>query len=172
MKPTLWSRLDALARHLTPFGITFFAVLLAVVPWRIPSLGVAGPIWPLMAVFYWTLYRPDLMPALAVFVVGLLFDALSGAPLGVNVLAFLTLHGLVAGQRRFFYGKPFMLVWLGFAVATATALAVAWVLTALWHGSVIGGQDRMVTQFVMTVGCFPLVSWALFTWQRTFLKSV
>ncbi|TVR98870.1 MAG: rod shape-determining protein MreD [Rhodospirillales bacterium] len=171
MKPTLWHRLDTLARHLTPFVIAVLSVLLAVVPLRVPSLGVAGPIWPLMAVFYWTLYRPDLMPAVAVFAVGILFDALSGAPLGVNTLAFLALHGLVAGQRRFFYGKPFLLIWLGFAVVAGTAMMAAWALASLWYGTPIAGQ-RMATQLAMTVGCFPVVSWSLFAWQRTVLRGV
>jgi rod shape-determining protein MreD len=145
--------------------------LLTVLPLRVPPLGVAGPVWTMMSVYYWALYRPDLMPAVAVFLIGLMLDALSGTPLGINALVFLIVHRLVVTQRRFFYGKPFVIVWLGFGLVTAGAFAAAWLLTSLWHAKILD-LDVLVFRSLLTLGLFPLVFRALFEWQRLFLKQV
>lgn len=171
MKPWLWVKLDTVARQIAPFGLTMVFTLLSVLPLHVPGLGVAGPVWTIMSLYYWALYRPDLMPAAAVFLVGLMLDALSGAPLGVNALVFLMVHRLVVTQRRFFYGKPFAIVWLGFALVTAGALAAGWLLTSLWHGRIID-QRILVFQYILTLALFPLVFRALFEWQRLYLKEV
>lgn len=171
VKPSLWIRLDTVARQLTPFLLTMLAVLVTVLPLQLPNLGMAGPVWPLMAVFYWGLYRPDLMPPAAVFVAGLMLDVLSGAPIGVNTLSFLLVHGVVAAQRRFFYGKPYAIVWLGFAFVSAGAFLASWLLASAWHGTMVAPR-MLIFQFLLTVGCFPLLSWALLAWQRLFLRHV
>ena len=78
-----------------------------------------APALPLIAVFYWTLYRPDLMPPVAAFVIGLLQDILGGLPLGVSACVLVGVHAAVNTQRRFFIGKSFAVVWLGFALVSA-----------------------------------------------------
>lgn len=171
MKPWLWVKLDTVARQITPFGLTMAFTLLSALPLRVAGLGAAGPMWTIMSLYYWALYRPDLMPAVAVFVVGVMVDALSGAPLGVNALVFLMVHRLVVTQRRFFYGKPFAIVWLGFALVAAGAFAAAWLLTSLWHGTILD-QRSLVFRYTVTLGLFPLVFRALFEWQRLLLKEV
>lgn len=171
VKPSLWTRLDTLARQLTPFLLTMASVLIAVLPLQLPNVGMTAPVWPVMAVFYWSLYRPDLMPAPAVFVIGLMLDTLSGAPVGISAVAFLFVHGIVTAQRRFFYGKPYAIVWLGFALIAAAALTLSWLLASIWHGTILG--TRIIAfQYLLTVGCFPVLSWALFAWQRLFLRYV
>ena len=171
MKSSLWLKLDTIARRITPFGLTMALTLLTVLPLQVPYLNVAGPVWTMMSVYYWALYRPDLMPTVAVFLAGLMLDALSGAPLGVNALVFLIVHRLVVTQRRFFYGKPFVIVWLGFGLVAAGAFAAAWLLASLWHASVLDVGVLMV-RAILTLCLFPLVFRALFEWQRLFLKQV
>ena len=171
MKSSLWVKLDTIARQITPFGLTMALTLLTVLPLQVPRLGVAGPVWTMMSVYYWALYRPDLMPAVAVFLIGLMLDALSGTPLGINALVFLIVHRLVVTQRRFFYGKPFVIVWLGFGLVTAGAFAAAWLLTSLWHATILD-LDILIFRTILTLCLFPLVFRALFEWQRLFLKQV
>jgi rod shape-determining protein MreD len=171
VKSFLWVKLDTIARQITPFGLTMTLTLLTVLPLQVPYLGVAGPVWAMMSVYYWALYRPDLMPALAVFLVGLMLDALSGTPLGVNALVLLIVHRLVVTQRRFFYDKPFVIVWFGFGLVTAGAFAAAWLLTSLWHATILD-SSTLILRSMLTLALFPLVFRALFEWQRLFLKQV
>lgn len=171
VKPSLWVRLDVVARQITPFALTMALTLFTVLPLQLPGLGVAGPVWTLMGLYYWALYRPDLMPVGAVFLVGLMLDALSGTPLGSNALVFLGTHRLVVNQRRFFYGKSFSIVWLGFSLVAASAFAATWLLASLWHAAVLD-PGGVAFRYLVTVALFPLVFRALFEWQRLFLKQV
>lgn len=171
MKPTLWTKLEAAARQLTPFGLTFLGTLVAVVPLNVPGLQLVAPVWPVMMIFQWALYRPDLMPPVAVFLVGLLFDTLSGAPLGLNAMVFVVMRTLVEKQRRFFYGKPFGIVWMGFAVVSAVAFVAAWAVASAWYGRFLDAA-ALAYQYLITFGCFAPLSRGLLDWQRLVLRRV
>ncbi len=171
MKPSLWNRLDILSRQWTPFALSILAVLIAAVPLHLPAFHAVNPNWPMMAVFFWSLYRPDLLPAGAVFVVGLLHDALSGSPIGVYVAVFVLLHVAVTAQRRFLCGKPFAIVWIGFAMLAAAAVIVAWFVASLWYLALLPAE-ALLFQYLLTVGCFPLLASAFYGWQRLLLRRV
>ena len=82
MKSMVWQRLDLVARMFTPSLIAVALVIVSVLPLHIPSYSPVIPSLALMAVYYWVLHRPDLLPAIAVFLVGILHDILTGGPLG------------------------------------------------------------------------------------------
>ena len=170
MKPSLWHRLDALARRLTPFALTLVLVVVSVVPLHIPGFARVAPLLPLIAVYHWAIYRPRLLPAFAVFVIGVLQDTLTGTPIGVNALVFIGVYGVVLSQRRFFAGKSFAVVWLGFAVVAAGAALSSWILVSVYHLTLVAPR-AVVFQYLMTLGVFPLLAWVFLRWQRAFLES-
>lgn len=170
MKPATGLRLDLVLRRLTPFLITAGLVLIGVLPVHIPAYGAVAPLLPLVVVYHWSLYRPELMPAWAVFLLGLLVDALSGAPIGVNAGVFVVVRGVVESQQQFFIGKSFVIVWFGFALVLAGALAVSWLLVSAFHVAVIA-PGALVFQFALTLGGYPVLSWLLLRWQQAVLKQ-
>ena len=165
MKSTLWPRLDHLARHLTPFAATALLVVLGAVTLPIPGYVRAAPVLPLIAVYHWAIHRPDLLPAWAVFSIGLLQDAISGTPFGVYAVVFLSVWGLVVSQRPFFAGKPFALVWLGFALIGTGAGIEAWALVSAYHLTLVDPQ-AVLFQAVATIGLFPPLAAIFLLWQR------
>ncbi len=126
MKPGFWSRIDLFARHSTPFVLTLMLVLVNGVPLHVAGLERVGPVLPLMAVYHWAIYRPDLLPFFAVFLIGLLHDMLSGGVVGVNALVYPLVYWAVQSQQKFFIGKSFAVVWLGFSLVGAGATLVTW----------------------------------------------
>lgn len=170
MKPSLWHRLDALARRLTPFALTLVLVVVSVVPLHIPGFARVAPLLPLIAVYHWAIYRPRLLPAFAVFVIGLLQDTLTGTPIGVNALVFIGVYGVVLSQRRFFAGKSFAVVWLGFTVVAAGAALSSWILVSVYNLTLVAPR-AVLFQYLMTLGVFPLLAWVFLRWQRAFLES-
>ncbi len=170
MKPSLWHRLDALARRLTPFALTLVLVVVGAVPLHIPGFARVAPLLPLMAVYHWDIYRPRLLPAFAVFLIGLLQDTVSGTPIGVNALVFVGVYGVVLSQRRFFAGKSFAVVWLGFAVIAAGAALLSWILVSALNAALVAPR-AVVFQYLVTLGVFPLLAWVFLRWQRAFLES-
>lgn len=171
MKPTFWQRMDVIARSLTPFLLTLAFVVLAQVPLHIPGFTQVAPIVSLMAVYHWAIYRPDLLPAVAVFFVGLLHDALSGMPFGINAAVFVIVHMVVMSQQVFFQGKSFPVIWLGFSLVAGGAMGLTWLLNALFFAA-ITPLDVVAVQYLVTVGAFPVLAWLLTRWQRTILAQV
>ena len=71
---------------------------------RLPAASTLAPDIVLIAVFYWTVHRPDLMRLWTVFVIGLLSDVLSGTPLGVHPLVLVLVHAAIISQHKMFRG--------------------------------------------------------------------
>ncbi len=102
--------------------------------------------------------------------IGLLQDTLTGMPIGVNALVFLGVYGVVLSQRRFFAGKSFAVVWLGFAVVAAGAALSSWILVSVYYVTLVAPRP-VLFQYLMTLGVFPLLVWVFLRWQRAFLES-
>lgn len=170
MRPSFWHRLDVWARRLTPFGLTLILVLVSVVPLYVPGYARVIPLLPLMAIYHWAINRPELMPAYAVFIIGVLQDVLTGMPIGVNAVVFLGVHGAVLSQQRFFVGKSFAVVWLGFVLVAGGATLASWALISIYNLTPVA-PDAALFQYLMTLGCFPPIAWVFLRWQQTFLKQ-
>jgi rod shape-determining protein MreD len=164
MRPSAWRILDGYARDLMPVASTLLLVLVGAVPLHVPGLQSVAPSLPMIAVFYWALNRPDLMPPAAAFGVGLIQDILSGAPIGSTAAIFVLLHAGLQSQRGFFHGKPFPILWLGFAVAAIAAALFCWVLMMATTLNLLDGR-AVLLQAVTTIGCFPIVFRVLWRWH-------
>jgi rod shape-determining protein MreD len=90
--------------------------------------------------------------------------------MGVSAAVFVVVHGVVNTQRRFFFGKSFAIVWLGFALVSTGAFVATWVLVSAFYGVLIQPQ-ALFFQALLTLGCFPLLSWSLLRWQMVFLRA-
>jgi hypothetical protein len=98
--PTSIQRLDRNARKLLPSLTALLLGLLVVVPIGIPQWGRLAPPLMLVAVYYWSLSRPGLMPPSAAFVLGLFQDLLTGAPLGSGALILVLVQWILRSQQR------------------------------------------------------------------------
>ncbi len=166
MKSAVWQRLDLVARMLTPSLIAVALVIVSVVPLHIPGYSAVIPSLALMAVYYWALHRPDLLPAAAVFLVGLLHDILTGGPMGIQALILLVAYWVTGSQRRLFLEKSFLVVWWGFMMLAAGAAIMQWILMSLSFGALIIPRPA-VFAYLMTVAIYPLFAWAFVRAQRT-----
>jgi len=169
MKLTLAQRLDIYLRNSMPVMLALLLVLVNVIPFHIPGLSRIVPVLPLMAVYQWAVYRPGLMPPLAVFFIGLMYDILSGAPVGVNAVVFLAVYGVVAYQQRFFTGKSFLVVWMGFGIVALGASVLSWMLVSILSASIVEPRAAFF-QYLLNFGFFPLLAWIFLRWQNLLSK--
>ena len=153
-----------------PTLTTIILLTVSVLPFHIPDYAAVAPLLALAGVYYWTIYRPELLPPTAVFIVGLVFDLLSGAPLGVTPLLLLLARTLVLSQRRYFVNRLFPFVWCGFTIVAAMAIAFLWALGGLLSGAMLD-MRAAILQWVLTVASFPAASYLLMRVQRNFLPG-
>lgn len=155
--------------RLVPFLTTVLFAFFSIVPLNLPGFAVVMPAFALMAVFHWTVYRPELLPLSAVFVSGLLVDLLNGTPyVGISALVFLIARSAVMSQRKLFVNRPFAIVWLGFVVLAVAAFVLLWALVSALHAGFIDLRP-FIFQAVLTVACYPAASYVLARAQRAFL---
>jgi len=169
VKGSLLQRMDLWVRHLLPFGLTLLLVLLQAMPTRLPGFAAVAPMLPLIGVYYWSIHRPDLLPAPVAFVLALVNDIIAGTPLGVTPLVYLMVLGMTGSQRRFFLGKPFLVAWWGFALVASAAMAVEWALVSMIFGHMLE-PHAVLFELIMTVSFYPLLSWFFARTQLALLR--
>ena len=59
---------------------------LSAFPFPAGSLGTVRPVFILIAVYYWSVTRPDMLPFIAAFFTGLIFDLVCGYPTDMTAL--------------------------------------------------------------------------------------
>jgi rod shape-determining protein MreD len=159
-------RHDRPAARVLPITTTMLAAVISIQPAHIPGYAALTPAFTLMAVYHWTIYRPDLLPPLSLFLVGITQDLLAGAPPGGTALILLLAHATVIRYRRRFVNQPFPYVWAGFTMLTAGAMLFLWTLHCLLDGVLVDFRGT-VFRAVLTISMFPIASYLLGRLQRT-----
>ncbi|WP_416897858.1 MAG: rod shape-determining protein MreD [Minwuia sp.] len=141
-----------------PGVLTLLLVLMETVPIGAPLLGPVLPSLTLISVFVWSTQRPDLMPHWLAFSIGLIQDLVIGGPLGLNALLLLVIQGVCTSQRRFLAaGRPFLLVWLGFAIVALPAALAQWIIACIYFTAVLPITDSLI-QAALNVALFPVAA--------------
>ncbi len=170
MSESSWPGIDRLARALIPTLSTLVLVIIAQLPLAVPYLDRVTPALALIAVYYWSIYRPDLLPAVVVFAIGLIQDLLSGTPVGLTALVLLLVHGIVVSQRRVFLGMTFLVEWWGFLLVASGAAAFAWLAASLLFATLLP-PGPVAAQWLLTVGLYPLLTWLISRMRRSLTRA-
>ena len=170
MRSSLWYRFELAVRGLTPFVVTLSLAVLTIIPLRIPDFAPVTPALTVIAVYYWSIYRPDLLPMAAVFGVGLFQDALAGTPLGLTSLVLILVQYVVIAQRRFFHSKTFLVEWWGFMLVAPVAAFASWLLASLYFAALVAPRP-LGFQLLLSVALYPCLVWLLTRIQHLLLRS-
>ncbi len=135
--------------------------LVAVVVNALPVVHVAGvrlmPSVPLILLFYWAVYRPEIFPRWLAFLMGLGQDVLSGGPIGLWALVYVCVYEGVYANRVFFTGRAAYSSLIGFAFAAAAAGALAWIVVSLYHWQLMTPMP-VIGQTAVTIVLYPVLA--------------
>lgn len=133
----------------------------------IPHTAEIKPHFVLMAVYYWSVCRPTLVPPPLVFTIGVAMDILSGLPAGLTAAVLVAAQWLVWGQRRYLMGQSYIVLWTGFAIVCIGATCAQWGLFGLtrlsWPSPV-----PLAVSCVVSILLFAPVSFVLHRVHRIF----
>jgi rod shape-determining protein MreD len=144
-----------LFKAMAPTLLGVVGVLILAAPIRLFEGFAPTPIFPLVIVFFWSVYGPDYLPPLSVFVIGLLQDLLTGGPLGLWPAVYLFTQFIVMSQRAYFLGREQKVVWIGFGFASLGAGLILWLVMSLMSG-VLLPLRFLLLQLAATVAIYPL----------------
>ena len=146
--------------------LTVIAAILLDLLWvPVPGFSAVAPAFPVMAVYCWAAWRPQLLPYVAVFAVGLFEDLLRGTPMGTASLTLLVVQGLVRAQHQLLSTRSFEVLWLGFALTAAVGALATWCAISFSYRAVLSPWPGGM-QYLLTVAAFPPVAFLLMRVER------
>ncbi len=153
----LYEQIEKFTRLSVPYALMFCFYVLNVISMAAPIIMAIDLPLVVMLIYYWSIYRPTLIPPALVFVAGICFDALIGWPIGINSFIFLVLRQSVSNQRLFLSGQPFIVIWLGFMFALSIVFLVQWCLFSLifFHLAAI---QPLLTSLIAAILIYPLIN--------------
>lgn len=172
MQPTFLQSVDVAARRALPAALTLLLMLFALTPTNLPGLAPAMPMFALMAVYFWSIYRPELLGYGAAFGLGLLEDLLTSTPIGATALVFLLTQWIVLRQQKFFNAKPFVVTWFAFIFIAAGAATIRWIAVGLVEDSGFTPPGPLFASYLITVALYPLVGWLLAKTQAKLMGHI
>jgi rod shape-determining protein MreD len=156
--------------NVLPIATTVLAALLSIEPLHLDGYAALTPAFTLMATYHWTIYRPDLLPAPLLFLIGTIQDLLSGGLPGVTAVTLLLARAIVLFHRRYFVDRPFPFIWAGFTLLTGGAMLFSWTLHSLVAAELLELRGPVV-RAVLTIAVFPIVSFLLGRSQRALIGA-
>lgn len=156
-RPTLGRRLDIIARSCFPGCMTILLMLLTQAPIGIYGQAELLPAVTMVAVWFWSLARPDTMPPPLVFVIGLLADLMGYMPLGVTAFTLLAIHGIATSVRRALATRGFALIWVAFSLIAFTASVLMWLLVMLLNFRLFP-PNAALFQAALAAALYPVIA--------------
>ncbi|MDZ4380047.1 MAG: rod shape-determining protein MreD [Parvibaculum sp.] len=153
--PTPAARAGRIVMTIMPFAIGLACVLLAFVPLGRIVGSALTPAFPLMAIYYWAIVKPEMFPPFAVFAVGLIFDLVSGGAIGLWAFVYVITYAVVISQRMLLVNAPFSAFWIGFLATAAFAGLLAWAIVSVIHGIFVP-PGSVIRHMAVTVAVFPV----------------
>lgn len=119
-------------KGISAFGSILLLTVLAALPWGLPSEDrFFLPLLPLVAIHYWTLRHPQLIPEWLVFVIGLCLDVLTHGPLGYWSLIYLVGYFCAVVSEPYAHTGPLVRLAFWLTAMMATTLA-AWGVSSIY----------------------------------------
>lgn len=156
--------------NVLPIVTTVLAALLSIEPMHLDGYAGLTPAFTLMATYHWTIYRPDLLPAPLLFLIGTIQDLLSGGLTGVTAVTLLLARAITAPNRHYFVDRAFPFIWAGFSLMTGGAMLFSWALHSLLAAELLDLRGP-VLRTVLTISVFPIASFLLARSQRALIGA-
>ena len=122
----------------------------------------------IIALYFWSVFRPDLVPIWLVFLFGLLLDFMGGGIVGYITISFLLVRAIVGDQNHLFLVMPTLMLWAIGGVIILLFDGLGWLI----YGVI---AVRWVNIFVplinslFSVIMIPLIFWLLQQIRKNFI---
>jgi rod shape-determining protein MreD len=130
------------------------ATILFGVPIRLWGLQLPEPVFAMAPVFAWAVIRPSVLAPFSVILLGLFLDVFWGGPMGLWPLCLLACYGLALAGRSMMSGQSRNVLWVWYALLTAIAMGVGYVVMML-KSRAFPGVVPLAWQYLATIVLYP-----------------
>jgi rod shape-determining protein MreD len=107
-------------------------------------------------IFFLSLYLPSLFTIRYAFVIGIISDILSTAPLGMNALIYILFREFLISHYNFFLNKPISFIWGGFLIFLFLFLLSKWIILMILYKKIFY-TNLIIIQWLITGIIYPLM---------------
>ncbi len=149
--------LSLLLRLFVAQALIFFLFIIDLVDYSIPISYMARPFFTVIIIYYWAIYRPNLLSPAYIFALGLIYDLILGYPVGIHAILFITAQWIISDQRLYFLGQSFLVTCLGFSLTGFLVLCAEWLFFSAMAGS-FDGFENVFYKTIVSSFLFPLMT--------------
>jgi len=156
-----------------PSLICFVVALAACLPWGAPlPVQFALPLLTMAVIFFWSVKRPDQLPSLIVFLIGLFTDLATAGPMGYWPLIFL-LAAVIAGygRERLALGGDLIATTILYSVAVCAVSFVGWSLSSLFFLRAMPVRP-LIEGGAIAIVAYPVIAYLLLPVNRVVGQAV
>ena len=166
IRPTLnkLQKIDSWVRSFVPWTVTLFIILFLSIPMPIPGRNELLPAIVCSSVYFWSIFRPKSMPAIGVFMLGLMIDLLNFSSPGIIIFMVLIIYGIAVTQRFRLAKYNFLWVWSYFSLISILLFTLQWMVVSLLSVRLMSYQSNLF-EIIFAIGFYPLLS-IFFTWAH------
>lgn len=142
-------------QSILPKLVIVILILLSILPIGLADLSVIYPMLEALCVFFWSVYRPRLLPYWFAFFIGFCWDALYGWPLGVTALGCVGLRFLVVFYREQMVTHHFAAFWRVAGITISFYAVYKWLALSIMYDEILPKQTALL-QWAMTMAFYPI----------------
>jgi len=165
MTPGIKQHVESLLRLSVPVLFLLFLFMWNMTPLPFTGGDFINPHLYLMGVYYWSMYRPTLVPPWLCFLAGIVTDIVINAPVGLNAFTFTLIQWIVNGQRRFLMGQPYIAIWAIFGLIVFAISIGQWTVLGLLHMRFPGFSSAIIDA-AASFFLFPFISFIMVQTHR------
>jgi rod shape-determining protein MreD len=145
-----------IARRLVPPACIALAALLHLSRLPVVEWLLAAPAIDLIAIYYWTLARPNRVPLWVLFLLGLVVDSFSTAMLGSHAILYLMGYGLARLIRHRMEAPTILPMWGVFAAWLGIILLAEWTLAGVQNEE-LPPISSLPLQWMISLFLYPIM---------------
>lgn len=143
-----------------PFLTILLLMIIMVLPYNLALISDIMPFLTLIGVYYWSVFKPELLPIWIVFTLGIIQDILIGSPFGMMSLLLVIVQQFIFFQGRRFLERDFIFNWVVFVMLVTGFGIASWAIASLYFREVLE-YWAVVGQVLLTMAFYPVITWIL-----------
>lgn len=137
-----------------PLLYALAATVLLAIPLHVQQWQLPQPVFLMVLAFAWAVIRPSVLAPFALLIGGLFLDIFWSGPLGLWALCLLIAYGCAFAGRAMMAGQNQIILFVWYALVTATAFVAAYLFVMLDSKS-SPGLIPLAWQLVATIVLYP-----------------
>ena len=139
-----------------PLLMSFVCLMLSFIPLKSEISANARPMVGIICVYFWVIYRPDLFNLWSVFILGVVSDILSLAPMGINLFMYLLTYLAVVNLIKYVNDKTFEILWAGMALLLPVIMFAAWLVISIYYEHFVPLKGLFFS-YLLSVVIYPII---------------